>query len=44
MVANRKTLNTGANLDLANLSSGIYIVKVYSNDYKMVYTFKIVKL
>jgi hypothetical protein len=44
MVANRKTLNTGANLDLANLSSGIYIFKVYSNDYKMVYTFKIVKL
>ena len=44
MVANRKNLYTGTNLDLVNLVSGIYIVKVYSSDYKMTYTFKIVKL
>lgn len=44
IVANRKTLNTGTNLDIANLSSGIYLVRVYSNDFKMSYTFKIVKL
>ena len=44
MVANRKNLYTGTNLDIANLASGIYIVKVYSTDFKMTYTFKIVKL
>jgi hypothetical protein len=44
MVANRKNLYSGTNLDIANLSSGIYIVKVYSTDFKMTYTFKIVKL
>jgi len=44
MVANRKNLNSGSNLDVATLSSGIYIVKVYSTDFKMTYTFKIVKL
>ena len=44
MVANRKNLNSGTNLDLATLSAGIYIVKVYSTDFKMTYTFKIVKL
>ena len=44
MVANRKNLNSGTNLDIATLSSGIYIVRVYSTDFKMTYTFKIVKL
>jgi hypothetical protein len=44
MVANRKNLYTGTNLDLATLSSGIYLVRVYSTDFKMTYTFKIVKL
>ena len=44
MVANRKSLYSGTNLDIANLSSGIYIVKVYSTDFKITYTFKIVKL
>ena len=44
MVANRKNLSSGTNLDLANLSSGIYLVRVYSTDFKMTYTFKIVKL
>ncbi len=44
MLANRKMLNTGTNLDIAGLSSGVYIVKVYSSDLKMTYTFKIVKL
>ena len=44
MVANRKNLSSGTNLDVANLSSGIYLVRVYSTDFKMTYTFKIVKL
>ena len=44
MVANRKNLNSGTNLDIATLSAGIYIVRVYSTDFKMTYTFKIVKL
>ena len=44
MVANRKNLISGTNLDVANLSSGIYLVRVYSTDFKMTYTFKIVKL
>ena len=44
MVANRKNFSSGTNLDVANLSSGIYLVRVYSTDFKMTYTFKIVKL
>ena len=44
MVANRKNLNSGTNLDIATLSAGIYLVRVYSTDFKMTYTFKIVKL
>ncbi len=44
IVANRKNLYSGTNLDIANLASGIYIVRVYSTDFKMTYTFKIVKL
>jgi hypothetical protein len=44
MVANRRNLNSGTNLDVATLSSGIYLVRVYSTDFKMTYTFKIVKL
>jgi hypothetical protein len=44
MAANRKNLNSGTNLDVATLSAGIYLVRVYSNDFKMTYTFKIVKL
>jgi hypothetical protein len=44
MVANRRNLNSGTNLDVATLSAGIYLVRVYSNDFKMTYTFKIVKL
>ena len=44
MVANRKNLSSGTNLDVATLSSGIYLVRVYSTDFKMTYTFKIVKL
>ena len=44
MVANRKNLSSGTNLDVANLSSGIYLVRVYSTDFKMTYSFKIVKL
>ena len=44
MVANRKNFYSGTNLDIATLSAGIYIVRVYSTDFKMTYTFKIVKL
>ena len=44
MVANRKNLSSGTNLDVANLSSGIYLVRVYSTDFTMTYSFKIVKL
>jgi hypothetical protein len=44
MVTNRKNLSSGTNLDVATLSSGIYLVRVYSTDFKMTYTFKIVKL
>jgi hypothetical protein len=44
LIANRKNLYTGSNLDLATLSAGIYLVRVYSTDFKMTYTFKIVKL
>jgi hypothetical protein len=44
IIANRKNLYSGTNLDIANLSSGVYIVRVYSADYKITYTFKIVKM
>lgn len=44
IVASRKGLYTGANLNIESLSSGIYAVRVYSNDFKMTYTFKLVKL
>lgn len=44
MVASRKGLYTGANLNIESVSSGIYAVRVYSSDFKMSYTFKMVKL
>ncbi len=44
IVASRKGLYTGANLNIESLSSGIYAVRVYSSDFKMTYTFKLVKL
>ncbi len=44
IVASRKGLYTGANLNIESLSSGIYAVRVYSSDFKMTYMFKLVKL
>jgi hypothetical protein len=44
IVASRKGLQTGANLNIESLSSGIYAVRVYSSDFKMTYTFKLIKL
>ncbi len=44
LIANRKNLYTGSNLDIAYLASGVYLIRVYSTDFKMTYTFKIVKL
>ena len=44
IVANRKMVSSGTNLNLGSLSPGIYIVKVYSNDLKLNYIFKIVKI
>ena len=44
IIANRRLLNTGSNLELAGLSPGIYIVRVSSSDFKLSYIFKIVKL
>ena len=43
-IANRVKLLTGSNLNLQSLSTGIYIIKVYSLDMKFVHMFKIVKL
>ena len=44
IVANVKMVNSGTNLNLSGLSSGVYVIRVYSNDFKMSYTFKAVKL
>ncbi len=44
IVANKKMVSSGANLNLGSLSPGIYVLRVYSNDLKMTYTFKAVKL
>ena len=43
-IANRVKQTTGSNLNLQSLSSGVYIIKVYSLDMKFVHMFKIVKL
>jgi hypothetical protein len=43
-IANRVKLPTGSNLNLQPLSTGIYVIKVYSSDMKLVHMFKIVKL
>lgn len=43
-IANRVKLPTGSNLNLQSLSTGVYIIKVYSSDMKFVHMFKIVKL
>jgi hypothetical protein len=39
-----KGIATGTPISLANLSSGVYLVKVSSNDYKFVHQFKMVKM
>ena len=44
LVAKRKNISTGNDLDLVELPSGVYIFQVYSNDNKTNYTFKIVKI
>ncbi len=44
IVANKMMVSSGANLNLGSLSPGIYVLRVYSNDLKMTYTFKAVKL
>ena len=36
--------NAGNNLNLQSLSTGVYVIKVYSSDMKFVHMFKIVKL
>ncbi len=43
-IANRVKQPTGSNLNLQTLSTGVYIIKVYSSDMKFVLMFKIVKL
>ena len=43
-IANRVKQPTGSNLNLQSLSTGVYIIKVYSLDMKFVHMFKIVKL
>ncbi len=43
-ITNRVKLPTGSNLNLQSLSTGVYIIKVYSLDMKFVHMFKIVKL
>ena len=43
-IANRVQQPTGSNLNLQSLSTGVYIIKVYSSDMKFVHMFKIVKL
>ena len=43
-IANRVKQPTGSNLNLQSLSTGVYIIKVYSSDMKFVHMFKIVKL
>jgi len=39
-----KGIVTGTPISLANLSSGVYLVKLSSNDYKFVHQFKMVKM
>jgi hypothetical protein len=43
-IANRVKLPTGTNLNLQSLSTGVYVIKVYSSDMKFTHMFKIVKL
>jgi len=43
-IANRVKQPSGSNLNLQSLSTGVYIIKVYSLDMKFVHMFKIVKL
>ena len=43
-IANRVKQPSGSNLNLQSLSTGVYIIKVYSSDMKFVHMFKIVKL
>ena len=44
MVVSKKSINSGSNLNLGALPSGFYAIRVYSNDYKMTYMFKTLKL
>jgi hypothetical protein len=39
-----KGIPTGTPISLANLSSGVYLIKVSSNDFKFVHQFKMVKM
>jgi len=39
-----KGMPTGTPISLANLSSGVYLIKVSSNDFKFVHQFKMVKM
>jgi hypothetical protein len=39
-----KGMPTGTPISLANLSSGVYLIKVSSNDFKIVHQFKMVKM
>jgi len=44
LVASKKSVNSGSNLNLGTLPSGVYAIRVYSNDYKMIYMFKALKM
>lgn len=44
LIANRVKQPTGSNLNLQSLSTGVYVIKVYTSDMKFVHMFKIVKL
>jgi len=44
LIVNRVKLPTGSNLNLQSLSTGVYVIKIYSSDMKLVHMFKIVKL
>ena len=44
LVAKRKMIKSGTNLDLAELAAGIYVIRVTTSDFKLSYSFKIIKL
>jgi hypothetical protein len=44
LITSRRNIYTNSDLNIGNINAGIYLLKVYTNDLKVNFTFKIVKL